>query len=639
MNNASPTASTASQTHAQRVAWYQQQIAKYDQAIDADSRTWKSMSMVRGLTFLAFVCLLVLGFLAYAGQQSLWFVLSGLVLAGFLYIAFRHEGIETRRNRNMVWRRLYKWSLARLNRDWDQLKQVPVEIPPKYAAITNDLDLFGRSSLFQLVGGVETPEGIRLFREWILGVPTSTEVQQRQAAIADLKLKEAFRNKFRFLCHLLSAGDGGPENLTDWAETSRQLDQSGFVVWIARGLALITGIALLGLLTGLVPMTISGPFILAMLAINFLYTVVFAGRIHAVFNKVSTRHGEINHYYVAFQQIRDNEFTSPLLVQLKQELFSEHADVLTATNRLGRIAWRANLRRHGMLFFAYVLLQFGFLWDFHTLRQLQNWRDEHGKHVRRWFEILGHWEVLAAIAQFAVDHVEWVDPTVTDQPKDETKIACESLGHPLLDDSARVDNDVVIGPSGSVLLVTGSNMSGKSTLLRSVGLNVVLAQLGAPVCAKSMTLSPMRIETSMRIQDSLADGVSFFMAELKRLKQIVDFAREYEDNSATTVLFLLDEILQGTNSRERHIAVTRVVRHLIDHKAIGAVSTHDLELGRSGEMAAACRPIHFRESFETLDGKKAMTFDYIAREGIATTTNALKLLELVGLDSDETGKP
>ncbi len=629
-----PTASRPARaaTHAERVDWYQDRIAGFTRDIDADSRKWRQLSLVRGLTFLTALVLAVMGFLAYANQQILWFVLGGMAFLGFLLIAFLHEGIETRRQKNKVWRRLYRWSLARLNRDWDKLKTIPVAIPPEHAALTNDLDLFGRSSLFQLVGGVETPAGIRLFRDWILNVPTSQQVQQRQAAVAELRSLTEFRDRFRFLCHLLSAGDGGPDKLTDWAETPKELDRSGIVVWTARILAGLMVLGVLSLLTGLLPISIVGPFVLILLAVNFLYTVIFAGRIHTVFNKVSTRHGEINHYYVAFQEIRDQQFSSPLLGRLKQELFSEQADVLTATNQLGRIAWRANLRRHGMLFFAYVLLQFGFLWDFHTLRQLQNWRASHGRHVRRWFEILGQWEVLAALGQFAVDHVEWVQPEVVDRPKNETRILCQQLGHPLLDDQSRVDNDVQVGPAGSVLLVTGSNMSGKSTLLRAIGLNVVLAHLGAPVCAARMSLSPMRIETSMRIQDSLSDGVSFFMAELKRLKQIVDIARQVQDDPDKTVLYLLDEILQGTNSRERHIAVTRVVRHLVDHQAIGAISTHDLELGRAGELADACRPIHFREAFETVGGKKVMTFDYVAREGIATTTNALKLLELVGLD-------
>ena len=174
-------------------------------------------------------------------------------------------------------------------------------------------------------------------------------------------------------------------------------------------------------------------------------------------------------------------------------------------------------------------------------------------------------------------------------------------------------------------------MSGKSTLLRSVGVNVVLAQMGSVVCAKEMSLPPTVVETSMRIVDSLAAGTSFFMAELKRLKEIVDQADSFSNNSSQTLLFLLDEILQGTNSAERQIAVSRVVESLIDRGAIGAISTHDLDLGTTAELKEACIPIHFTEQFETVDGKKQMTFDYHARKGIAPTTNALKLLEMVGL--------
>ena len=198
-------------------------------------------------------------------------------------------------------------------------------------------------------------------------------------------------------------------------------------------------------------------------------------------------------------------------------------------------------------------------------------------------------------------------------------------------DDSRVPNDVTVGPPGTVLLVTGSNMSGKSTLLRSVGVNVTLAQMGGVVCAEAMSLTTLRIETSMRIVDSLSDGVSFFMAELKRLKEIVDSAQRQNEAGGHAMLFLLDEILQGTNSRERNIAVSRVVRKLIDENAIGAISTHDLDLATTDELAKACRTVHFAEQFIDQDGQRKMTFDYQMRQGIAETTNALKLLEMVGL--------
>ncbi len=200
-----------------------------------------------------------------------------------------------------------------------------------------------------------------------------------------------------------------------------------------------------------------------------------------------------------------------------------------------------------------------------------------------------------------------------------------------------MDNDVEVGPAGSCLLVTGSNMSGKSTLLRAIGVNAVLAQAGAPVCAAQLVMPPVVPATSMRILDSLEDGVSFYMAQLMRLKEIVNLARHCESRGGRGLLYLLDEILLGTNSRERHLAVVRVLHFLVESGAIGAVSTHDLDLASSRPLAGVCRCVHFRETLNDQNAQHPMTFDYILRPGVATTTNALKLLKIVGLGDENQG--
>ena len=205
------------------------------------------------------------------------------------------------------------------------------------------------------------------------------------------------------------------------------------------------------------------------------------------------------------------------------------------------------------------------------------------------------------------------------------------VGHPLLG-AGRVANDVEVGPAGTFLLVTGSNMSGKSTLIRALGLAAVLAQAGGPVCAESLTLPPVELGTSVLIEDSLEDGVSYFMAELRRVKEIVDLAAESR-RRGRTLLYLLDEILRGTNTVERQVAVRRVLVHLLAEGAIGAVATHDLMLAEIDELADACRAVHFRETLEGGAGRPRMSFDYKLRPGVATTRNALKLLELVGIDA------
>jgi DNA mismatch repair ATPase MutS len=249
-------------------------------------------------------------------------------------------------------------------------------------------------------------------------------------------------------------------------------------------------------------------------------------------------------------------------------------------------------------------------------------------------EALGRFEVLAALAGAKHDHPGWAFPEVTPEAD---RLEARGLGHPLIPDGRRVANDVTVGPPGTFLLVTGSNMSGKSTLLRSLGVNAALAQAGGPVCAAALRMPPARLATSVLVEDSLAAGVSFFLAELKRIRRVVDAADRSRSEGAAgiTVLYLLDEILRGTNSAERQVAVRRVVLHLVRQGAIGAISTHDLELATVPGLAERCVPVHFRETLHPGGDGPAMTFDYRLRPGVATTVNALRLLEMVGLPGGE----
>jgi DNA mismatch repair ATPase MutS len=272
------------------------------------------------------------------------------------------------------------------------------------------------------------------------------------------------------------------------------------------------------------------------------------------------------------------------------------------------------------------------LWDFHLYFALERWRGRHGRHVRGWLDALGSIDALATLSMVRADQPEWIIPRV-DRAAGALKAA--ALGHPLLADDRRIVNDVEVGPAGTLLLITGSNMSGKSTLLRAIGLNSVLAQAGAPVCATAFEMPAADLQTSIRVQDSLELGLSYFMAALARLKQIVDAAHRpasgRDERGAAPgrlLLYLLDEVLQGTNSIERAIAVRAVVRHLLEARAIGVMTTHDLGLADEEPLASSARLAHFTEQVHP-DG--TMTFDYRLRPGIATSTNALRLMQLMGI--------
>ena len=301
---------------------------------------------------------------------------------------------------------------------------------------------------------------------------------------------------------------------------------------------------------------------------------------------------------------------------------------------LQRLANAGGLRQSAGTFLIYLPLQCLMLWDIRILSKLERWQSKYGHSVSGWFEALGELEALMSIAALRDDYTDWGEPTWIES-SDACAVSGLAVGHPLLKDEDRVANDVSVGPPGSVLLVTGSNMSGKSTMMRSVGLNVALAAIGAPVCATSFELPSLELATSIRVSDDVSQGVSFYMAELQRLKSVVDHARDMSQKHGQLCLFLLDEILQGTNSRERQIAVVQVLQHLINFGAIGAISTHDLELADEPDLMSVAKVVHFRETIRPdAEGNEQMTFDYLMRQGVSPTTNALRLLQMVGLGED-----
>jgi MutS domain V len=615
-----------------RLQVYESRITAHEATIGQISRAWHRLAWVRGGLFLLSVFFLFSGVLDAWQMQVLLLVAAGVLFVLFVAVACIHEGLEVRLENERTLLVLDRRRKARMLRDWPNLNIPDVAPPAGKEALSRDLDLFGKSSLFQLLGSVRTPMATELLRNWIVDVPRTETIVERQLAVAELRDDDEFRERLGYLCHRLTGSGDGPSQLLEWAESPRAFDQRGAIKWLARLMSVAMVSLIILSLAGVFTFPQAASAILVLVAANFALTVASSVRIHGQFSQVSLRNDDIHHFETAFRHLHDHPARSVLLRRLNGVLTARDSDVLTLISELRRIAWCSNLRRHGILFIAWLLLQFAFLWDFHVVERLQQWKSRNGNKVRGWLDALGNWEVLAAIGQFARDHETWKFPVIREVTAGGLQIVCRDLSHPLLNPDMAVGNDIVIGPPGTLLLVTGSNMSGKSTLLRAIGTSVVLTHLGSPVSAASMELSPMRIETSMRIQDSLSDGVSFFMAELLRLKQIVDAARTGARSADFGFLFLLDEILQGTNSRERHIAVTRVAEQLVVSGAIGAISTHDLELAEAPELREKCQPIHFRESFETRDGKKTMVFDYRARSGIATTTNALELLRLVGLD-------
>jgi len=340
-----------------------------------------------------------------------------------------------------------------------------------------------------------------------------------------------------------------------------------------------------------------------------------------VFDRASAGDRVLARYAVMLGLVARPAWRAEELLRIRQ-LVAEGGGGAAAIRALARIIQWSELRRAAAL--LHFPIQALTLWDFHVLAAVERWRDRSGASVRAWLDALGDADALAVLAAVRHDCPAWCFPEIDAAAR--SYIATD-LAHPLIPDDRRVGNDVEVGPAGTMLLVTGSNMSGKSTLLRAIGLNAVLAQAGAPACAASLTLPPVALQTSIRVQDSLELGLSYFMAALATLKRIVD-AAEAGDPKGPLMLYLLDEILQGTNSGERAIAVRGVARHLLRSGAIGAMTTHDLAIAEAEPLSSSARLVHFTEQVHE-DG--TMSFDYRLRPGLAASRNAIRLMRLMGI--------
>jgi len=581
----------------------------------------------RGVTFVGGVLCLVMGYLD-ASARPLWIAVGTILLVSFLGLAVLDDWRKRRRERLEKLQQVNDWQAARCRRSWSAFPIPKVSVPAQHAAVAKDLDLFGRASLFHLVSLAHTPRGIAMLRDWILEPATPQEIVDRQASVRELAPLFELREELVLRGYALSGSLAGPEDFIQWAEGPRYYQRRPWVKWTSRVLPAIGLAAVVGWFTGLISPDVGGIAFLVVLVLNILFAVSLTGSVHDIFASITTRSGEMGHYLALFDLLASLPNRSPRLEAIRQQAVQAEHGAVHQLRRLDVIMRLAGLRLSA-LSLLYFALQVTVAWDFHVLVLLERWQQRCGRLVRHWFDALGELEALSSLACLAFDNPQWCFPQV--DPALPKTVRATALGHPLLSDAVRVANDVEVGPAGTVLLVTGSNMSGKSTLLRALGVNALLAEAGGPVCAASLHLPPLTVTTSMRIHDSLEDGVSFFMAELKRLKSIVDQATAYAPRPDRTLLYLLDEILQGTNSVERHAAVSRVLAHLVREGAIGAVSTHDLALAQAPDLAGCCRAVHFRETLHGPGSERQMTFDYRLRPGVATTTNALKLLEMVGL--------
>jgi predicted ATPase len=599
------------------------------------------MIWVRTLLFLTGTAAFVVGYIGKIATG--WTVPIGWFCCfAFLVAIVVNEHLRLRSLAGANELDLLRRLLARVDRNWPSLpsqKFLP-EIPvPDYA---DDLDMSGDSGLLTLVSLAGTQPGRLTLQRWLTQAPDWPEVQKRQKAVRTLIPERDLR--IQIIRNISGAGFGAkkPYGLIQWAQSPNWLAQHPVAKWLSYlgPAVLVTGAALLllGLQSNNITWTKTGYVSLAIgVAMNILITLLWGGWIQDIFHRVSGEHHATWQFSQVFTLLKQLPSDEGILQQAKQTCLQHELGATRGFADLNRLVRLASMQQNIVLYLIYLGLQLLFLWDFRVLRLLEKWKARYSGHVADWFEALGRCEALISAATLADENPHWCFPEPCND--EEFILKTKRLGHPLLPDKLRVANDLLLSRSQPLLLVTGSNMAGKSTFIRSVGLNLLLARLGSPVCAQQLATPLFELASSMRVRDSLRDGVSFFMAELKRLKSVVDIARHHQ-NDMPPLLFLFDEILQGTNSRERQIAVAHVVQQLIRYGTTGILSTHDLELAQVDQVARVAQLAHFREHFEVdPSGKQVMRFDYVMRPGTTPTTNALKLLEMVGLKPDSLQEP
>jgi hypothetical protein len=534
-------------------------------------------------------------------------------IAVFIMLAVRHSRViraRTLADRGIAY---YQRGVARLNDTWvgsgnpgDQFNH-PDHL---YAA---DLDIFGKGGLFELVSTTRTEAGDEALASWLLNPAPETEVTARQDAIHELGSRLDFREDLALLGEDIRARVNAAK-LNKWGAAPALSLRLSYLRPLAIILSLGGVTAVIGFFAQLLPIW----FFAGVLAIGLLFRYSVRKPISSIVSGVEANGSDLLLLSVLLARLERERFQSPLLVALSSDIRTTGRP---ASQRLSRLKRWIELLESSEHMIIRVIRPF-LLWEEQAAMGIESWRRESGADVGKWIGAIATFEAISSLANLAYERPDWRFPEFDDSAAPE--FAARAIRHPLLPRARAVANDVTLGAGTRLLIVSGSNMSGKSTLLRAIGLNCVLAWAGAPVAADNLRLSRLHVAASIRVVDSLQDNRSRFYTEITRIRNIVALA-----NSGAPVLFLLDELLSGTNSHDRVIGAAAILRSLVSSSAIGLITTHDLALANiEREFGPGVCNVHFEDSLEGGE----MHFDYRLKPGVVKRSNALELMRAVGLE-------
>ena len=605
-----------------RLTQLDKQIARLQRRAEVLNQISRKYWNVRRIIF---VCgaLLALTFCSFAGTTAAW-ALGALIAAVFLIVTFFHNRVRDSVLRNSLLAEIKQVQIARIHLDWNQIPHGdPATLSSKGHPFESDLDITGERSLHRLLDCAVTKEGSERLKSWLLSArPDAQGIQQRQALVHELKGHSVFRDKLQLLSAVARINTGQSPRQSPW-------NSSKLVEWIERshpkGSLLPTVVFLFILSTLNIALIVLGSFKLIPQVWPFMFLIYMGAmimkqsRVATAWDDLQELEKTLTHFKVVFAYLESRKCQNTSgLAEICAPFVVEGKRPSTEMKRLGRLAAVLGLRTNPILWFLVHLLM---PWSFYFTYRLELVKAEIAQQLPRWLDAWYELEALNSLANFAYLNPHYEFPQLIAEPD---RIAARGLGHPLLKPESKVCNDFDLDHDQRIVILTGSNMAGKSTFLRTIGVNLVLAYAGAPVNAERLQTSLFRIFTCIKVSDSVQDGLSYFYAEVKRLQALLAAA---ETDDTLPVLFLIDEIFRGTNSRERLIGSRSYIRRLAHGSSVGLVATHDLELIKLGHEIEGVVNQHFRE--EVRDGR--MVFDYRLRSGPCPTTNALTIMRLEGL--------
>ncbi len=575
--------------------------------LDKVKKQYALWSTIRVMIFLAFIIAIVF----FANKRLLDVVIS---LAVAFPVVF---GIIIKFHNKIAFKKTHTENLIKINQDellrnkgnlksFDTGASYLETIHP----YTTDVDIFGPHSIFQLLNRTSTFGAKEKLAKWLRGPAEKSVIHERQEAAKELQPMLKWRQDFQAHGMHFSHEENKITPLLTWLSQDKLGKRKNTYRTLLFILPALTLVALTMLVLGYSYLLLVGVILVNVFVLKDIFGLVKETTEFTAKGSVA-----LQAYGFLIKKVEDATFKSPLLIRLKDNFNHDHFKASTEINKLEKILFSLESRANVFYWLLNALL----LLDAYWLLKAAAWRRKNKQYAENWFETIHHFEVLNSIAGFAYLHPDFCWPEISDEAYTFESLA---LGHPLLKASERISNDFKMDGKGKLILVTGSNMSGKSTFLRTVGTNLVLALTGAPVCATKFKSSVNQLFTSMRTQDNLEESVSSFYAELKRLRQLLDMIGQ-----GTPILFMLDEILKGTNSHDRHNGAASLIKQLSEMDCYGFVSTHDLELGNLTKSLSNLDNYSFNS--QIIDDE--IIFDYKLHHGICKSFNASKLMEKMGI--------